>query len=71
MSNFFDEQGRTRVYEEAYFKYVDEVNPRRTQPIEKRAIDKWKLVEALDFLVQITSTHFQRSGSFGDIILVL
>jgi hypothetical protein len=27
MSNFFDEQGRTRVYEEAYWQYVDEVKP--------------------------------------------
>jgi hypothetical protein len=30
MSDFFDVQGRTRIYEEAYYEYVDEVNPRRT-----------------------------------------
>jgi len=44
MSNFFDEQGRTRVYDEAYFSYVEKVNPRRTQLIGKRAISGWKLI---------------------------
>jgi hypothetical protein len=38
MSNFFDEQGRTRVYAEAYIEYVVGENPRRTQLIGKRAI---------------------------------
>ena len=42
MSNFFVEQGRTRVYKEAYLKYVEEVNPRRTLLSGKRAIYKWK-----------------------------
>ena len=45
MSNFFDEQGRTRVYDEAYFSYVEDVNPRRTQRIGKRAISGWKLTK--------------------------
>jgi len=30
MRDFFAVQGRTRIYEEAYYQYVDEVNPRRT-----------------------------------------
>ena len=38
MRNFFDEQGRTRNYEEAYEQYVDAVIPRRTQPMGKIAI---------------------------------
>jgi hypothetical protein len=38
MSNFFDEQGRTKVYDEAYHEYVEEVNLRRTPLIGKRAI---------------------------------
>ena len=38
MSNFFEEQGRTRVYDEAYWRYVEEVNPRRTPLTGKRAI---------------------------------
>jgi len=45
MCIFFDEIGRTRVYEEAYFKYVEEVNPRRTQLIGKRAISGWILIK--------------------------
>jgi hypothetical protein len=45
MSNFFDERGRTRVYDEAYFSYVEEVNPRRTQLIGKRGIFGWKLIK--------------------------
>jgi hypothetical protein len=44
MISFFDEQGRTRVYDEAYFLYVEEVSPRRTPLSGKRAISKWKLV---------------------------
>jgi hypothetical protein len=46
MSNFFDEQGRTRVYDEAYWSYVEEVSPWRTPLIGKRAISGWKLVNA-------------------------
>ncbi len=38
MRYFFDEQGRTKVYDEAYYKYVEEVNLRRTPLIEKIAI---------------------------------
>ncbi len=40
MRIFFAEQGRTRVYEEAYLEYVEEVNPRRTQLSGKIAIYK-------------------------------
>ena len=43
MSNFFDEQGRTRVSAEAYMMYVAGENPRRTPLIGKRAISRWKL----------------------------
>jgi hypothetical protein len=43
MSNFFEEQGRTRVYAETYTKYVAGENPRRTPLIGKRAISGWKL----------------------------
>jgi hypothetical protein len=38
MRNFFDEQGRTRGYNEAYLEYVEEVSSRRTQLIGKIAI---------------------------------
>ena len=48
MSNFFDEQGRTRVYDEAYQSYVEEVNLRRTQLIGKRAISGWKRIIEFD-----------------------
>jgi hypothetical protein len=37
-------QADTRVYGEAYFSYVEDVNPRRTQRIGKRAISGWKLI---------------------------
>jgi hypothetical protein len=47
MRNFFDEPGRTRVYDEAYLSYVEELNPRRTQLIGKRAIFGWKLINVL------------------------
>ena len=43
MSNFFSEQGRTRVYAETYFSYVAGENPRRTPLRGKRAIYGWKL----------------------------
>jgi hypothetical protein len=43
MSNFFDEQGRTRVYGEAYMMYVAAQKPRRTPLRRKRAIYGWKL----------------------------
>jgi hypothetical protein len=48
MSNFFDEQGHTRVYDEAYFSYVEKENPRRTPLIGKMAISGWKLIKAGD-----------------------
>jgi hypothetical protein len=41
MSNFFDDQGRTRVFTEAYIKYVAGGNTRITQVVEKRAISGW------------------------------
>jgi len=43
MSNFFDEQGHTRVCGEAYMWYVAAENPRRTLLIGKRAIYGWEL----------------------------
>ena len=44
MSSFSGEQGRTRIYDEAYLSYVEKVNPRRTQIGRKRAISGWKIV---------------------------
>jgi hypothetical protein len=48
MSNFFDDQGRTRVFAEATIWYVAPLktgqargNPRRTYFIGKRAISGW------------------------------
>ncbi len=49
MSILCSEQGRTRVYAEAYFSYVAGENPRRTPLREKRAIYGWKL--AMTFVV--------------------
>ena len=43
MRDFFAELGRTRVFAEAYIKYVAGGNPRRTTLSEKRAISGWKL----------------------------
>ncbi len=43
MSNFFVEQGRTRVCGEAYSMYVAAGNPRRTPSGGKRAIYGWTL----------------------------
>jgi len=71
MRIFLVELDRIRVYEEAYLKYVEEVNPRRTPLSGKRAINKWKLIEAFDLLVQITPAHLQSLGGFGNIVLVL
>ena len=51
MSNYFDEQGSTRVYDEAYCSYVEDVNPRRTPLIGKRAISVWKLDSDTVFLL--------------------
>jgi hypothetical protein len=46
MSIFFSEQGRTRVYAEAYFSYVAGENPRRTPLRGKKAIYGWKLAHS-------------------------
>jgi hypothetical protein len=43
---FFPDQGRTRVYGEAYSLYAAAENPRRTQILAKKAIYGWKLVIA-------------------------
>ena len=43
MSNFFTEQGRTRICVETYFLYVAGKNPRRTPLSEKMAIYGWTL----------------------------
>jgi hypothetical protein len=42
MRSFFDEQGRTKVFVEAYRWYSADGNPRRTPLIGKRAIYGWK-----------------------------
>jgi hypothetical protein len=44
MRSFSDEQGRTRVFVEAYRWYSADGNLRRTPLIVKRAIYGWKLV---------------------------
>ncbi len=46
MSNFGPDQGRTRVYGEAYFLYAVAENPRRTPSRAKRAIYGWALAKA-------------------------
>jgi hypothetical protein len=38
MRDFFDDQGRTKVYNEAYAEYVEEVSLRRTPAIGKITI---------------------------------
>jgi len=43
MSNFCSDQGRTKVFGEAYFLYAAAGNPRRTQIRAKSAIYGWKL----------------------------
>jgi len=46
MRVFFDEQGRTRVFVEAYTEYAADGNPRESASgglIGKRAIYGWKL----------------------------
>jgi hypothetical protein len=43
MRNFSDEQGRTRVFVEAYRSYSADGNPRRTPLSGKRAIYGWNL----------------------------
>jgi len=47
MSNFCSDQGRTRVFGEAYSLYAAAGNPGRTQIRAKRAIYVWKLNKAL------------------------
>ncbi len=64
-------QGRTKVYDEAYFSYVEEVNLRRTQQIGKITTYKWKLLEALDFLMQVAPPYPNGLGGPGDIIFIL
>jgi hypothetical protein len=43
MSDFFAELGRTRLFAEAYKRYVAGGNTRRTTLSGKRAISGWKL----------------------------
>jgi len=43
MSDFFTEQGRTRIYAETYFLYVAGKNPRRTPLSGKMAICGWTI----------------------------
>jgi hypothetical protein len=56
MSNFCSDQGRTRVFGEAYSLYAAAGNPRRTQIRAKKAIYGWKLIngrEPKHFLIAI------------------
>jgi len=48
MSNFYPDQGRTRVFGEAYSLYAAAGNPRRTQIRAKRAIYGWKIFNPLN-----------------------
>jgi len=48
MSHFFVEQGRTRVFGEAYLLYAAAGNPRRTPLSGKRAIYGWTLTNLRD-----------------------
>jgi hypothetical protein len=48
MSNFCPDQGRTRVYGEAYVLYAVTENPRRTPNRAKRAIYGWTLYFTCD-----------------------
>ena len=43
MRDFFDEQGRTRVFARGVRQYVEGGNPRRTPLIGKITIYEWKL----------------------------
>jgi hypothetical protein len=43
MSNFFDEQGRTRVYGEAYMMYVAAEKPPERRSLEKGPFNGWTL----------------------------
>ena len=45
MRDFCGGQGRTRLHDEAYEWYVEEVEPRRTQTTAKRSIYKQKLLD--------------------------
>ena len=44
----FGPEADTRDYDEAYFSYVEDLNPRRTQFIGKRAISGWKLIKLFE-----------------------
>ena len=48
MRDFFDEQGRTRVFARGVLQYVEGGNPRRTPLIGKIAIYGWKLIKGPD-----------------------
>jgi len=67
MSNFCSDQGRTRVFGEAYSLYAAAGNPRRTQIRAKRAIYGWKLIKGKlrGFLYEIDVT-FNREGILLD-----
>jgi len=53
MSNFCPDQGRTRVYGEAYFLYAKAENPRRTPSRAKRAIYGWALTNRHDGIAHL------------------
>ncbi len=52
MSNFGPDQGRTRVYGEAYFLYAVAENPRRTPSRAKKVIYGWTLARAIPKIIQ-------------------
>jgi len=64
MRNFSDEQGRTRVFVEAYRWYSADGNPRRTPLIGKRAIYGWKLTKSMaSELVRLSDYTIEAPGN--------
>jgi len=59
MSHFFVEQGRTRVFGEAYFLYAATGNPRRTPLSGKMAIYGWTPINIVYY------TQYKMEKRFG------
>jgi hypothetical protein len=61
MRFFFDGQGRTRVFGEAYTKYAAAGNPRRTKSIGKKTIYGWTLFDfnAVDILFLVIDLIYE------------
>ena len=67
MCHFSSEQGRTRVFTEAYMRYVAGGNPRRTLLRWKRAICGWTLVSAVaDYYMNCAKRQWDLYGLEGD-----